>query len=239
MSGGPERPRNQECVPSVSLHTGIDRERRKKMLSQARVQELFDYREDGELIWRVQVSSRALVGNVAGCLNGKGYKVTGIDGKLYRNHRLIWLWNFGYFPENDLDHINRIRDDNRIENLREVSRVCNMRNARVYKDSFSGVTGVCWRKETSKWSARIKISSKNIYLGHYETKLEAAKARWQAEVKYGFPNCNTTSSALKYIKENDNEKENDRGTTDPRDANRIQFRVQAQRSEEVLLHPGR
>ncbi len=186
------------------------------MLTQARVRELFDYRSDGELVRKVRTARCVQVGDVAGCPNGLGYKRTMVDGKLYVNHRLIWLWHHGYLPEHDLDHINRIKDDNRIENLREVSRACNMRNARVHKDSSSGITGVSWVKRTSKWRAELQIPNKAVYLGCYDTLLEAAKARWEAEVKYGFPNCNTTSSALKYIKEHDNEKENDRGTTDPR-----------------------
>ncbi len=209
------------------------------MLTQARVKELFDYREDGELVRKVQTSSRALVGNVAGYPNDIGYKSTMVDGKRYYNHRLIWLWHFGYFPENDLDHINRIRGDNRIENLREVSRVCNMRNAKVFSTNHSGITGVCWYKNRSQWLVYIIIKNKQISVGLYDNLLEAAKARWEAEVDHNFPNCNTTSSALKYLKENDREKKNDRGVTDPRDADGIQFRVQAQRSEEVLLHLGR
>jgi hypothetical protein len=169
------------------------------MLTQARVRELFDYREDGELIRKVRTSSRARVGDVAGCPDGHGYKVTRVEDKLYSNHRLIWLLHHGYFPEHQIDHINRIRTDNRIENLREVSQVCNSRNCKQRTDCSSGVTGVYWHKLTNKWRARIKIPNKNIHLGLYDTLLEAAKARWDAEVKYGFPNCNTTSSAYQYL----------------------------------------
>ncbi len=173
------------------------------MLTQARVQELFDYRSDGELIRKVQTSNCIKVGDVAGCLNGIGYKVTMVGGKCYYNHRLIWLWNHGYFPEHGLDHINRIRDDNRIENLREVSQSCNLRNAKQRRNTSSGVTGVTWHKAGSKWRAHIRILNKMIYLGIYDTLLEAVQARWEAEVKYGFPNCSTTSSAYLYLKEND------------------------------------
>jgi hypothetical protein len=168
-------------------------------LSQKEVRRIFDYREDGELIWKVRNAHRVKVGDVAGHLNGMGYKVTSVEGKLYKSHRLIWLWHFGYFPEHGLDHIDRNPSNNRIENLREVSRVCNSRNCKVGKNNKSGITGVCWYRETGKWLVQIKIPNKNIYLGLYETKLEAAKARWDAEVKYEFPNCNTTSSAYQYL----------------------------------------
>ncbi len=177
------------------------------MLTQAEVKRLFDYRSDGELIWKVQINSRALVGNVAGCLNNKGYKVTRVDGKFYKNHRLVWLWHHGYFPEHGLDHIDRNPSNNRIENLREVSQSCNMRNVKQRINNMSGVTGVSWLEKNNKWQVHIKIPNKAVYLGLYETKLEAAKARWEAEVKYDFPNCNTTSSAYLYIKRKENEKE--------------------------------
>jgi hypothetical protein len=168
-------------------------------INQERVRELFDYRSDGELIWKVQTGSRALVGNVAGSPHNAGYKQIRVDGKIYLNHRLIWVWHHGYFPEHGLDHINRNRNDNRIENLREVSQSCNMRNCKQRTDCSSGVTGVCWHKRRSKWQARIRIPGKLIYLGIYDTLLEAAQARWEAEVKYGFPNCNSTSSAFLYL----------------------------------------
>ncbi len=171
------------------------------MLTQARVRELFDYRSDGELIRKVQLCSTARVGDVAGCLRGDGYKIVMVEGKFYLNHRLIWFWHHGYFPEFGLDHIDRNPSNNRIENLREVSQSCNMRNVKQ-RNSLSGVTGVYWFKRDSKWQAQIRISNKNIHLGYYDTILEAAKARWEGEVKYGFPNCSTTSSAYLYLKEN-------------------------------------
>jgi hypothetical protein len=169
------------------------------MLTQARVRELFDYREDGELIRKVRTTKSVKVGAVAGCLNGDGYKQTQVDGKRYLNHRLIWLWNNGYLPEHGLDHINRIRHDNRIENLREANKVCNARNCKQRITCSSGVTGVSWHKRRSKWAAQIRVPNKKINLGLYETKLEAAKARWDAEVKYEFPNCSTTSSAYQFL----------------------------------------
>jgi hypothetical protein len=190
------------------------------MLTQARVTELFDYREDGELIWRVRRQG-IQQGAIAGSPHSGGYKKIWADGRHYLHHRLVWLWHFGYFPENQIDHIDRNKINNRIENLREVSQVCNSRNCKVGKTNRSGITGVSRCNKLSKWRVNINILNKKIHLGYYDTKLEAAKARWNAEVKYGFPSCNTTSSAYLYLKEHENEKENDRRITDSRDANRI------------------
>jgi hypothetical protein len=168
------------------------------MLTQARVRELFDYREDGELIRKVNVARCARIGDVAGYLNNIGYKVTKVDGKSYLNHRLIWLWHHGYLPEHGLDHIDRNKVNNRIENLREVSHSCNMRNCKIAKNNSSGVTGVSMSRD-NKWYAQIRTPKQNVSLGLYPTLTEAAQARWEAEVKYGFPNCNSTSSAFLFL----------------------------------------
>ena len=106
-----------------------------------------------------------------------------------------------YLPENEIDHINRIKDDNRWCNLREVSRQCNVRNCSIGKNNKSGITGVGWVKKCNKWCSRITVSRKTICLGNYKEFSDAVKARWDAEVKYNFPNCNTTSSAYEYLKE--------------------------------------
>jgi len=140
-------------------------------------------------------------GSIPGTIDKSGYRVIKIDGTIYKSSRLAALYMLGYFPENDMDHKNRIRDDDRWENIREVSRQCNSRNCGIAKNNATGVTGVGWHEATKKWRARIRISGKHIYLGIFKTKREAAQARWEAEVKYGFPNCNTTSSAYLFLKE--------------------------------------
>ena len=71
----------------------------------------------------------------------------------------------GYLPENDVDHINRIRDDNRWCNLRHVSRVCNIRNRDKFKNNTSGVTGVSWFDSRGTWRVRIAVDRKQMGLG--------------------------------------------------------------------------
>lgn len=170
-------------------------------LTQERVRELFDYREDGELIRRVRTAGRVHVGDVAGCLNNSGYKVIRVYGKLYRNHRLIWLWHNGYMPENGIDHIDRNKNNNKIENLREVSKVCNARNCNLSRNNSSSITGVAWLKKKGAWRASISILGKSIHLGLHDNILKAAKARWEAEVEHKWPNCNSTSSAYLCLRE--------------------------------------
>jgi hypothetical protein len=122
-----------------------------------------------------------------------------ISGKRYYASRLAFLWMKGYLPEHDVDHKNRRPSDNRWKNLRHVTHQCNNRNQSIRKDNKSGITGVCLDKTGNKWNSYIKINMKMKYLGCFDSKEKAAMARWNAEVKYDFPNCNTTSSAYQFL----------------------------------------
>ena len=170
-------------------------------LTQERLKGLLDYDpETGVFIWKVANANRIRVGDVAGTLNNRGYLYIGINKKRFLAHRLTFLYMEGYFPENQIDHIDRNKINNSWSNLREVSQTCNMRNKSIMKNNKSGVIGINWNKESKKWMARIR-TPKTVYLGLFENIIDAAKARWEAEVKYNFPNCNTTSSAYNYLKE--------------------------------------
>ena len=139
-----------------------------------RIKELFEYK-DGKLFWKVRKAHRIEIGDRAGCMDKLGYRYIGIDYKIYREHRLIWLLHYGYFPER-LDHINRIKDDNRIENLREVTRSQNHMNSKKRKNTTSKYKGVCWDKENNKWRSQIKLKGKLIHLGRFHSEVEAAEA---------------------------------------------------------------
>ena len=86
-----------------------------------------------------------------------------------------------------------------IIDLRHVSRQCNNRNCIIGKNNKSGVIGVSWSKPNKKWVSQITVERKVNYLGRFVNLKDAVQARWEAEVKYGFPNCNTTSSAFTYL----------------------------------------
>lgn len=124
------------------------------------------------------------VGQILGSRNGKGYIQFNIAGKAYRAHRLAWLYVYGEWPSDQLDHKNRIRSDNRIENLREAGNHENGSNCSTSKRNTSGVKGVMWYKRYQKWAASIRVNKKLIHLGYFTDKLEAAKARLDAELKY-------------------------------------------------------
>jgi hypothetical protein len=121
-----------------------------------------------------------------------------VDGK-YTEEVLF----HGWFDGKEADHRDRDRANNRWNNLREASRSCNMRNCGILCNNKSGVTGVSWHKSSSNWRSQIKLHGKMIHLGGFKNFLDAVKARWDAEVKYGFPNCCTTSSAYLHLTKND------------------------------------
>lgn len=166
------------------------------MVTQKRLKELFEH-EAGNLIWKIE-NPNAKRGYVAGCLDKRGYRFIRVDDKLYTAHRLVWFYHNGYFPENDIDHINRNKDDNRIENLREVSRSCNNRNTGNHCTNKSGVKGVHWFKRTNKWKVEISVMNKSRYLGYYNDFDEAVLARLAGEQCLEWNGCDSSSPAYQY-----------------------------------------
>ncbi|MCK5236051.1 MAG: HNH endonuclease [Deltaproteobacteria bacterium] len=158
------------------------------MLTQERLKEILDYNsETGIFVWIKLSGRRASIGDIAGSFHdGTGYIRIGIDGKNNQAHRLAWLYVYGDLPLGQIDHINHIRTDNRIENLRAVSSQENSRNCVMRSANTSGFTGVYWSRQRNKWKAQIMIDGKCIYLGSFTTISEAITARSSANHKYGF-----------------------------------------------------
>lgn len=151
------------------------------------VRELFDY-ADGRLIWRVRRCGQRPIGSVAGSAapGSHGYFEVGIGGRNWPLHRIVWLWHFGTLPSGDIDHINRNRLDNRIENLRLASRRENLRNMTVRSDPKSSKwKGVSWAPNANKWRAYIKSADrKRKHLGYFPDEADAAQAYNFAAVQY-------------------------------------------------------
>lgn len=153
------------------------------MITQNRLRELLQYApETGEFMWRVS-HPRAKAGAIAGATDHYGYVVIRLDGHLYKAHRLAWLYVHGVWPPKNIDHINRVKNDNRMENLRLADQSINMHNVGVRVNSKSGVAGVTWRADRKKWNARIKVGYKNFNLGLFDDVAAAVAARRAAEVR--------------------------------------------------------
>lgn len=113
-----------------------------------------------------------------------GYLRVQVDGKTYQVHRVIWLMAHGSWPDR-IDHINHVRTDNTLFNLRSVTNTTNRKN-QTQNINSSGFVGVTWHKTRQKWQALIGVNGKVIYLGLFADKQDAIKARKSANVKYNF-----------------------------------------------------
>jgi len=142
-----------------------------------RLKELFEYR-DGELIWKVTKGSKAAKGRVAGGRGQNGYFYIRVDYVLYTRHRLIWAYHNGW-PEDrtlEVDHVNREKGDDRIENLRLVTAGKNQEN--------NNAKGYCYDRNRDKYKAGIKVNGKTVNLGRFDTQEEARAAYIAAKLKY-------------------------------------------------------
>lgn len=148
--------------------------------------DVFEYR-DGSLYWKIKTNRNMKIGRMAGSMAGNGYMQVHCFGKVRLMHRIIWEMHNGDIPEGmEIDHINHIRDDNRIENLRLVSRTQNAKNLSMRSDNTSNVVGVSWDNKSKKWYAKIAVNGKQIALGRFSNLSMAAECRKAAEEKYCF-----------------------------------------------------
>jgi hypothetical protein len=151
------------------------------MITKDNVNDLLRY-DGGGLFWK---DGRTGTGK-AGVLSDNGYLYVSYKGLKYPSHRLVWLIHNGEFPEQVIDHISQNKKDNRIENLRDVSLADNSKNASRSAANKSGVTGVSWDAPRNRWRAQINIDGRKTNLGSFVNKIDAIKARKEAEVGAGY-----------------------------------------------------
>lgn len=154
------------------------------MLTQERLCHLFDYFPDTGVFIRKKQISNCAVGTKAGSINSKGYIVLSIDGKRYYAHRLVWLYVHGYLPEQELDHINRIKNDNRLCNLRLAFRYQNLQNRTAYCNNTTGLKGASFNERKNKYVSQIKINGKTKHIGYFDNAIDAHKAYKEASIKF-------------------------------------------------------
>ena len=130
--------------------------------------------------------NKQFAGKPAFTTNRDGYFVGAIFAKSYSAHRVIWALCYGEWPDGFIDHINGIRSDNRITNLRVVSDLQNAQNSGRARNSSSGQTGVYFIKATGRWKAHIECNKRRYNLGNFILKDDAIAARKQAEIEHGF-----------------------------------------------------
>ena len=154
-------------------------------MAQDLVRKLFDYK-DGNLYRRVSKQG-VRIGNLAGSVDSGGYWNIGINYKLYKSHRLIFLYHHGYLPKY-IDHIDGNPANNNITNLRGATHRenhWNQKKTKSYggKSTSSEYKGVTWHKPLKKWVSEITIDGKYKYIGIFKSELEAAKSYNHAAVE--------------------------------------------------------
>lgn len=154
----------------------------KKLPEQSYLNSILEY-NNGILYWK-SARPKINIGDIAGSLNKNGYIKIKIDGKIYQIHRIIWKMLIGNDPENDIDHINHIKTDNRIENLRDTNE--NNKNQSIRKDNTSGYPNILFRKNNKiKYQVRILNNNKH-YTKSFSTIEEAVKHRDEKLIEFGY-----------------------------------------------------
>lgn len=155
----------------------------KEELVQYNLQEALSYNSvTGEITWKINPNlGYTKAGDIAGTVDNKGYIVISVGYKRYKAHRLAWYLYHGQWPKNQIDHIDQNKQNNAINNLRDVTQQINQSNTSVRKDSTSGYKGINWNKKRKKWQVRIQIDGKRKELGFFDNIQSAAERRKQYE----------------------------------------------------------
>lgn len=145
------------------------------MITQDFLKSILHYNpETGVFTWIKKPSMAVNIGDTAGNKSLDGYIVIGIGGKIYRAHRLAWMYCYGDNLPKQVDHINCVRDDNRILNLRSANNKLNSYNRKSTRNT-SGVKGVSFHKRIRKWQANMRVDGVLIHLGYFDCLIEAKK----------------------------------------------------------------
>jgi len=175
--------RNSHRLPPILLRAAweagmIDLEIARKFLR---------YEPDtGFFFWVEKPSNAVRPGAKAGYVNWLGYVMIGLNGERSSAHRLAWAFMYGDYPSDELcvDHINGLKSDNRISNLRLLSNSHNQQNRRALpKKSSTGIRGVQWRPKTQSYQVRIMVNGKRIELGSYKRICDAIQTRIAEEMR--------------------------------------------------------
>lgn len=156
-------------------------------LTHQQIKALFDYDPLTGVVTRNKlVNHDKRAKQVVGDLNSAGYLSVWITPKRYQLHRVIWMWVHGVWPTKPIDHLNHVRTDNRLSNLREASQLENTHNRTKSKRNWSGFIGVYWYARKHKWHAQITANRKRYHLGYFNTP-ELASAAYQAAKRIHHP----------------------------------------------------
>ena len=157
-------------------------------LSCARVREVLSYCPDtGILRWKVSRCGRVKAGDTAGTPDKDGYLLVTVDGKKRKSHRLAWAIHHGVWPEGQIDHINLVKTDNRLENLRDTTAAVNMQNvAKPNKRNKCGVLGVV--RQGDRFKSTLTVGGRTLHIGTFSS-AEAAHEGYLSAKRDLHPGC--------------------------------------------------
>lgn len=135
-----------------------------------------------QLLWNAKYAGEPALTSIA----ANRYRTGRILGQAYKAHRVAWAVHYGAWPVNFIDHINGNRTDNRIGNLRDVTKAENARNQRLHSTNTSGVAGVSFKSDRNVWRARISIDGNMRTIGTFASFEDAVNARKAAEAALGY-----------------------------------------------------
>lgn len=154
------------------------------MIPHDELKQYLSYDPETGVFCRLKFSSaRWKPGKITGTNSGHGYIKIGLNHKQLYAHRLAWFYVYGEWPE-EIDHINGDRADNRLVNLRSVTKPQNNQNMAIQKSNTSGYKGVSWCSEKKRWKAQISIENKNKFIGRFDTKEQAYAAYLMEKLKH-------------------------------------------------------
>lgn len=181
---------------------------RRHYLDQQELLKLFSYdpisgiltRKVNSYSGRNNAKIQAKAGDVAGTVNkSTGYISLRVNSVITYAHLIVWVMHYGYTPEHDIDHINRYKTDNRLCNLREATRSCNVKNRPTLANNTSGITGVSFARLERKWKSYITVFGEKVRLGTFADKLQASSYRYCAELLLKWETCDTGSNLQQFL----------------------------------------
>lgn len=158
------------------------------MLTLQRVRDVLDYNAStGLFTWKARLSVRAPIGSIAGSVSKyDGRRRIGVDNCHHFASRLAWFYTYGAWPSGEVDHINMVRSDDRISNLRPSTHQQNNANRRALKNNALGAKGVTGinRNLRKKYRAKIHVNGRCIHLGYFASANEASEAYRRAAERF-------------------------------------------------------
>lgn len=157
-----------------------------EQISLEEVKRLVTYNPETGEFWRlVKTSNNAIMDRPMGSLDAYGYLIAQINSiKNIKLHRLVWFYMTGEWPKEEIDHKNRIKTDNRLENLRLASRSQNEGNTKKAENQTSRFKGVSFAKREQRWYARLHTTEKVLSLGYFNSERDAGIVYNEAAKKY-------------------------------------------------------